>query len=262
MARVERAQSPETMAGRIPGILAYLVHVDSLLAMGVLAIVLSLLEWVAALPGELTPLANVVARLIWGVYFYLVARKAAQGKLRLPTLGDYRDLVDALIKPVVAVGFATSWYWLLLGAASLWQVDLSEYLARFQAHPLVFLRQQGAVGSFLLAAGLIYLPVALVGTLAGAPRLWRHLDPTHGFRLVWRVPHAFAVMFTLLSVLALLGFTLEALSMRLVEALPIPLAAPVIRHLMRLWVPLAQARLVGGFVHHNRAFLRPEVVDE
>jgi hypothetical protein len=246
---------PETMVRRIPGLLAYLVHVDSLLAIGVLAVLVSLLEWVGTLPGAFTALANGLARAVWCCYFYLVARKAAAGKLRLPVPTDYRDTAETLVKPLVGVTFATSWYWILLLGCALVTIDLAEFLGRHQAHPLIFLRQQGTVGYLLLAVGMIYLPVAVVGSLVGAHRVLALLDPLHGFRLIRRVPRAFSIMFVILSVLAVVGFTLEALGNRLVGALPIPLAAPVIRHLMRLWVPLAQSRLVGEFVFYNRAFL-------
>ena len=255
------AAEPETMVGQMPHIAAYLVHVDSLLAMGGLAIVLSLLEWVGALPGEAAWLANVGARLIWCTYFFLVARKAALGKLRLPVPTDFRDPVDALIKPLLAVCLASCWFWGVAGMVSLLALDMSGYLDRFQAHPLIFLRQQGAVGYLLFGAGLFFLPVAAISALCGAPRLWHQLNPLHGLRMIWRVPRAYTAMYALLCALALFGFALEALGGRLAEVLPIPLVAPVIRHLMRLWVPLAQARLVGGFVYHNRRFMRPETVD-
>jgi len=250
------------MVRHLPGILLYLVHVDSLLAMGVLALLLSALEWVGTLPTELPSLANPAARIVWCVYFYLVARKAAMGKLRLPVPLDFRDLVDALIKPLVAATFATLWYWAVLCAFALSTMDLADFLQRHQAHPLIFLRGQGALGYGLLALGMLYLPIAVVDALVGAPRLWRHLNPLHGLKAVRCVPRAFSIMFSILTMLALIGFTLEALSGRLVELLPIPLAAPVIRHLMRLWVPLAQARLLGGFVFHNRPFLDPVVERE
>jgi len=209
-------RQPETMARQIPSILVYLVHVDSLLAMGVLAILLSALEWFGSLPDELAWLATVGARVIWCGYFFLVARKARLGKLRLPVFSDFRDTKDALLRPLIAAAFYA-----------------------------------------LLMFGLVYLPVALLGALTGAPRPWHHLDPLRGFRLARRVPRAFSFTFAILTLLTLVGFLLEVVSVRLAEALPIPLAGPVIRQLLRLWVPLAQARLLGGFVHHNLPFLAP-----
>jgi len=38
------------MVGQLPGILRYVVHVDSFLAMGVLAVVLSALDWLGRFP--------------------------------------------------------------------------------------------------------------------------------------------------------------------------------------------------------------------
>jgi hypothetical protein len=248
------------MVRHIPGILFYLVHVDSLLAMGVLAIVLSGMEWIGTLPGDLTPLGSLGARLLWSGFFYLVARKASLGKLRLPVLSDFRDTRDALIKPLIAATFATSWYWALLCLFCVGTLDVVEFLERLQTNHLLFLHQQGLWGYALLAVGMLFLPVALTGALAGAPRLYYHLNPVFGFRLILRVPRAFSITFAVLSLFSVVGSALEIVSLWLAEALPIPLAGPVLRHLLRLWVPLAQARLLGGFVHENLELLVPRDV--
>jgi hypothetical protein len=253
------ARAPESMIRHVPGIMLYLVHVDSLLAMGVLAVVLSAMEWIGTLPGDFTILGSLGARLLWSVFFYLVARKASLGKLRLPVLSDFRDTRDALIKPLIAAAFATCWYWIVMCGFCVATLGIVDYLERLQASSLLF-HQQGIVGYGLLALGMLYLPVALLGALSGAPRLFHHLDPLYGFRLVWRVPRAFSVTFAVLSLFTVVGYVLAAASARLAEVLPIPLAGPVLRHLLRLWVPLAQARLLGGFVHENRQFLEPRDV--
>jgi len=247
--------TPQTMVRHVPGILVYLIHVDSLLAMSVLAIVLSVLEWVGSLPSELAPLANVAARLLWFTYFFFVARKAAMGKLRLPVPSDFRDPLDGLIRPLTAVIFATLWYWVVLAAHTLWTADTTELLQQYQAHPLMFLVQQGPAGYGLLGLALLYLPMGVVGALSGGP-LSRHLNPLHALARVSRIPRAYAIAFSLLATLVLVGFIIDGLAARL-EVLPIPLAGPVIQHLMGLWVPLAQARLLGGFVYHNQPLLEP-----
>jgi hypothetical protein len=246
------------MAGRVPEILGYLIHVDSLLAMGGLAFVLSALEWLGDLPGPGLALAYPAARVLWGAYFFLVARKAAVGKLRLPVPADFRDLRDFLIRPLVQVGFATIWYWLALLIAVHLTVGLETFLLSFRNQPLDFMWDKGALGYVMLGVGMLFIPAALLATLCGR-RIWPLLDPTLGFRMIFRhpdLPGCYAVMFAMLILLSVAGFGLDAFGRQLVAALPIPLAAPVIRYLMRLWVPLAQARLLGGFVHRNRQHLR------
>lgn len=254
---------PDSMLRRVPGILAYLVHVDSLLAMAGLAIIFSLLEWVGSLPGKLTFMALPAARLLWGAYFFLVARKAAIGKLRLPVPSDLRDTRDALIKPIMQAGLATTWYWLALLISVHATVGMTEFIVRFRNQPVDVIWSewnQGVVGYGILALGMVYLPTALVAALVSR-RLLPLLDPTAGFRLVQRVLRCYTATFGVLTLLTVIGFTLDLLARYLVAALPIPLAAPVIRYLMRLWVPLAQARLLGGFVFHNRSYLEGFTVD-
>jgi hypothetical protein len=51
---------------------------------------------------------------------------------------------------------------------------------------------------------------------------------------------------------------MDGLATKLEAAMPIPLAAPVISHMLRLWAPLAQARLVGGFAYRNAGYLGEE----
>lgn len=258
MERERPPAAPESMLRRIPGVLRYLLHVDSLLAMGVMAIVLSAIEWVGALPHELSGLANVLARLLWCAYFYLVAGKAAMGKLRLPVLSDYRDTWGALILPLGRVTLATSWYWVLFFGLSVLLLDfqLVDFLGRFQAHPLLFLREQAALGYLLLGVGMIDLPLAVVAALVGGS-VRMLLDPLYGLRLVVRAPRGYSITFGALIGLGLVGFSLEALGEMLAARAPVPLAAPVIRYLLRLWVPLAQARLLGEFVCCYRDRLAP-----
>ena len=249
-------RAPDNMLRRVSGILVQLALVESLLVMGVLAVVLSALEWLGTVPGDLTGLGRMAARVLWWVFFYLVAHKASRGEPGLPAPPDYRDAMDALIRPLIAGAFATCWYWLLLLGVAVARGGVVEHLARTQASAQIFLHQQGPWGYGLLAVGLLYLPVATLSALVGAPRLHHQLDPLRGFRLIWRVPGAFSVTFAVLTFLSVVSFALEVLNLRLVDVLPIPLAGPVIRHLMRLWVPLAQALLLGGFVHHNRPFIK------
>jgi hypothetical protein len=254
----ELHRQPESMARRIPEILSYLIHVDSFLAMAGIAIVLASLEWIGDLPSPGTELAYPAARVLWGAYFYLVARKAAKGKLRLPVPADLRDLREFLIRPLVQVGLATLPYWLALLIAIQVTLGLEDFVFHFRNQPVESMWHSGALGYVMLGVGLLYIPPAVVAALCSGRRVLRLADPTWGLRLIWRspeLPWCYAVMFAILCFFAVAGFALDALGRQIVAALPIPLAAPVIRYLMRLWVPLAQARLVGGFVHHNRSLL-------
>jgi hypothetical protein len=254
----ELQRRPESMARHVPAILGYLIHVDSFLAMAGIAIVLASLEWIGDLPSPGTELAYPAARVLWGAYFFLVARKASKDKLRLPVPSDLRDLREFLLRPLVQVGLATLPYWLALLIAIQVTVGLEDFVFRFRNQPLDFMWHRGALGYVMLGVGVLYIPLAVVAALSSGRRVLRLADPTRGLRLIWRNPEllrCYAVMFAILCTFIVAGFALDALGRQIVAALPIPLAAPVIRYLMRLWVTLAQARLVGGFVHHNRAHL-------
>ncbi len=242
------------MVGQLPGILRYVVHVDSFLAMGVLAVVLSALDWLGRFPGTAGVLAVPLSRLTWGVYIFLVARKASIGSRRLPVLDDFRDTWDALILPLVRAAAATSWCWGVFLVYVQLSVGADQFLELHRAQPLVLLTSQGWLGHILLAAGLVLLPVMLLAALVER-RVLPLLNPTRGLRLVYRVPVAFALMFLLLNTLGVLGVLMDAVGTVIQSVLPIPLAAPVLSYLVRLWVDLAQARLLGGFAWRNRVFL-------
>ena len=242
------------MARQLPGILRYVVHVDSFLAMGVLAVVLSVLDWLGRFPGTTGAFAVPLSSLTWGVYFFLVARKASIGSRRLPVWDDFRDTWDALILPLVRAAVSTSWCWIALMLYVQFSGGVDQFLELYRAQPLVLLTRQGWVGHVLLAAGLVFLPVSLLAALVER-RALALLDPLRGFRLVVRLPGAFAVMFLLVNALGVLGVLMDAVGTVIQSMLPIPLAAPVLSYLVGLWVDLAQARLLGGFAWRNRAFL-------
>lgn len=247
-------QQPETMVRRIPGILRYLIHKDTFLALGVLAILASALEWLGNLPEPMARPVLLFVRVLLAVYFYLVTRKAAIGKLRLPMPSYYRDTRDTLLLPLIQVGAATWWYWCSVYGWVVITVGVEEFLDRYVGQLLPLLVQEAPWGYLLLGLGLFYLPQAIIGTLV-TNRVATMLDPSFGFRRVSRIPLAYAVMFFTLVMLGLVGVGMRGIGTRFVSVLPIPLAAPVIRYLLFLWVPLAQARLLGGFVFHNRVFL-------
>jgi hypothetical protein len=260
---VRRAASPppENMARRVPDILAYLLHSDSLLALGVLAVVISVLEWLGTLPLVLAGAAPLLARLTWGTYFYLVARKAARGSRRLPVPSDYLDSWETLVQPLMQVSLGLGWYLApILGFAAL-RIGLPDFVERFHARPMIFLSQQGVPGHAILAAGILYVPLLVLASLCRRG-VWRFLDPSLGLRVAAQVPRAFAVSFALLTALGLVGLAMDDLAARLEGAMPIPIAAPVISQLLRLWAPLAQARMLGGFAHVNARHLRETSVDE
>jgi hypothetical protein len=243
------------MVRRLPEVLSYILHVDSLLALGVLAVVISLLEWMGTLPSDLSGWAFLGARSIWAVYFYLVARKAAVGSKRLPVMSDYIDTWDTLFYPLLQVALASAWYILVLLVFAHYRIGIQDFVERFQAHPISFLSNEGRWGHFLLTVGLLYLPFVLLGSLCRRDML-RSMDPSFGFRLAARVPWAYTSLLVLISLLGFVGYSMDALGSIVQSVMPIPLAAPVLNHILRLWVPLAQARLFGGFVYCNRAWLQ------
>ena len=251
------ASGPENMLRRVPEVLAYVAHVDSLLAAAVLALLLSLLEWIGTLPFVLSGAALLLARLVWGLYFYLVTRKAARGSRRLPARTDYLDTWDTLVLPVIRLVLALAWYVVLLGIFAALRVGIPDFVERYQAHPMVFLSQQGIVGHVILALGILYVPLAVIATLCRRGVL-RFANPLLGVRVASRVGSAYLVTFGLICALGLVSLAMDGLATKLEAAMPIPLAAPVISHMLRLWAPLAQARLVGGFAYRNAGYLGEE----
>lgn len=249
-----RPSRPDGMIRQVPHILRYVVHVDSFLAMGALAVVLSVLDWLGRFPGTMSAFAVPLSSLTWGVYFFLVARKASIGSRRLPVLDDFRDTWDALILPLVRAAVASSWCWIVLVMYVSLTAGLDQFLELHRARPMVLLTHQGWGGHLLLTSGLVFLPVSMLAALVES-RVLPLLDPTRGFRLVARLPGAFFMLFLVLNTLGVVGVLTQNLGTVIQSVMPIPLAAPVLSYLVHLWVDLAQARMLGGFAWHNRAFL-------
>jgi hypothetical protein len=234
--------------------LRYLAHPDTLLALGVLALATSLLEWVGSLPWGITSLGFPLARLFVNTYFFLVVRKAAIGSRRLPVPSDHIDTWDTLFHPLLKVLLALALALAVVLAYAQLRGGIVDFFVRYQARPLMFLSDQGRLGLVLVGLGLIQLPLATLAALC-APRALDALDPRTGPRLAWRTGARYPLLFLLLSVLGLIGHAMDHLAMDLHAELPLPLATPVLGHLIRLWAPLAQARLLGEFIHRNRARL-------
>ncbi len=245
---------PESMLRRIPEVLRYTIHVDSFLAMGALALLLSILEWVGTLPGVLFGGAYLLARLLWGGYFLLVARKASLGSKRLPIPADHLDTWGTLIMPLARVSAATALLWIALLITIVASVGPLDFVERYRAHTFMFLCQQRAMGNVILIGGMLYLPLGMLSVLRGLG-LGQCLDPRSGYLLAWSTGEAYPIFFATLTLFSMIGFLLDLGGGTLENAMPIPLAAPVLSHLVRLWVPLAQSRLLGGFVFYNRSLM-------
>jgi hypothetical protein len=238
-------------------VLGYLMHPDSLLALSVLAVILSLTEWVGTLPTMLAVLGYPTARLLWASYFLLVARKAALGSRRLPIPSDHIDTWDTLIQPLLQGLLATalSWGALLVYAAG--TTGVADFVSRYQGHPLQFLADQRLGGHALIALWMVQVPAGVVAVLGGRRGL-SVADPTLGLRLLRRTGAAWPITFATLCALALLGHAADIGASRLGAAFPVPLAGPVLAHLLQLWVPLAQARLLGRFVYRFGPWLEAQ----
>lgn len=235
----------------LPGVLGYLAHRDSLLAIGTLALLLSLLEWIGTLPWEVLALATPLARLFMATYFFLVARKAALGSRRLPVPSDHLDTWDTLFQPLLQVLLAAAPSLLALLSYAQLRAGVMDFVERYQARPMVYLGDQGIAGYLLLAAFMIQVPLAVLTALS-TRRMIESLDPRTGLRLAWRTGAAYPLVFLMVSCLGLIGQLMDRVAMQLHAELPIPLAAPVLGHLLRLWVPLVQARQFGEFIHLHR----------
>ena len=251
----------DLMIPKLGDILSYVIHADSLLAIGVLSVILSVLDWVGTLPGVLSGGAFLLARLTWVTYFYLVARKAAIGSRRLPVPSDYLDTWDAFIQPLIQGLLATFWYWAGLLSLIHFSVGLVDFVERYRAHPLAFLIQQGLLGQVFLVVGTMYIPLALLATLC-CRHMLHVFDPRLGFRLALHARWAYAGTFAMVCAFGLIGFIMDALGGMLETVLPIPLAAPVLDHLLRLWTPLAQARLLGEFAYCHRSVLKDRATED
>ena len=238
-------------------VFAYLVHPDSLLALSVLAVILSLTEWLGSLPTSLAVLGFPSARLLWASYFFLVVRKAALGSRRLPIPSDHIDAFDTLVVPLLRVLLATAVSWGALLLYSAGTTGVADFLSRYQGHPLPFLADQRLPGQALIALWMVQAPAGTVAALCG-PGSLAVADPSLGLRLLRRTGAAYPMTFGVLCLLALAGHAINIGASRLGAAFPVPLAGPVLAHLLQLWVPLAQARLLGGFVYRYRPWLEGE----
>jgi hypothetical protein len=232
----------------------YLMHPDTLLAISVLAVALSLTDWVGGLPAAVAALGYPAARLLWACYFFLVARKASLGSRRLPVPADHLDTWDSLVQPLLRGLVATwlSWCALLVFAAG--STGIGDFLSRYQGHPLQFFADQRVPGFLVMALWLVQAPSGVIAALCSRSLL-ACADPSLGLRLARRTGPAYPVIFAALCALALVGHTLHIAGSRLGTLLPIPLAGPVLVHVIQLWVPMAQARIIGDFVCQYRPWL-------
>lgn len=228
--------------------LAYLRHVDSWLALAVLALLIAALQQLAAFPLIGARLASLVALGFWGAFFYLALHKASRGSRRLPRLSDFRDSWGGLVAPLGRGALVALWFvvplWLCVDAT----VGLDDFLERLHGHPLLLMREPRALVYLLLAVSLIYLPAALVGSCLPGHPLWL-LDPTYGLRRALGLGRPYVAAFIALCPLVLASFLAASLATALEQALPIPLVGVTSGQLLQLWVPLAQARLLGEVVH-------------
>ncbi len=226
--------------------LRYAIHIESLLAVATLALVVSVLDWLATLPWSAPELATPLARALPSVYFYLVLHKTATGSMRLPQRRDYRDTWDTLIGPLLRLAPVSLYYWIAVLFAADRVVGLEAFLRRFECRPSALFRMPQPAA--LLALGLVqlYLPAALVTTVVRRRTLW-HLDPTFGLRTLRGAAGDYLRTFASLCLLTVVLFTVDTVARAFQRAVPIPLAAPVMGQMLVLWIPLAQAHLLGRF---------------
>ena len=235
--------------------LRYALHIESLLALAALALVVGVVEWLGTLPFAAATLALPLARALTASYLFFVLRKAAGGSLRVPQLEDHRDVWDATIAPLMQLAAAGAWYVFGLLLVAERTVGLEVFATRYAWNALELFRQARAAPLALLACALLYLPAALAAA-AVTRRLAALLDPTCGLRLLYPVARPYLRAFAGICALTLLIFVADALGGLLERSVAIPLAAPVMHSLLALWFPLAQARLLGEFLHRHREALR------
>lgn len=232
--------------------LRYVAHVDSFLALGVVSLVLGVVDRVAGLPGAPETFLVFASRLTWAGYFYLVFRKSAGGSRRLPTPSDYRATWETFIYPLAQGLAAAVWYLALLGLLVQETVGFDRFVQEFQLRALDFFRQPHVLTHALLLFTLVQLPPALVASAFPETTVLPLLDPTYGIRRASQAPSAYLTTFAALQFLVVASFLTGTAAGLLEQALPVPIAAPVLRHLLQLWVSLAEARLLGDFVARSR----------
>jgi hypothetical protein len=231
--------------------LRYALHIESMLALAALALAVSLLEWLGTLPLDSAALALPLARAVSAAYIFLALRKAAAGSRRLPQLEDHKDVWDATVFPLMQLAVVGIWYAGATLIVAEWTVGVEVFTARYEWRALELFRQGHLAPLLLLGFFLVYLPPALSAAVV-TRKVVGLLDPSLGFRLLHRVAGAYVDAFAGLCVLTLMVFVAEALGAAIERALAIPLAAPVMHNLLTLWMPLAQARLLGNFLHRHR----------
>ncbi len=233
---------PAAVGGRLRAALGYLLHVESWLALAVLALLIAALQQLAAFPLIGARLASLAALAAWGGFFYLALHKASRGSRRLPRLIDCRDSWSGLVVPLCRGALVALWFigplWLCVDAT----VGMDDFIERLHGHPLLLMREPHALVYGLLAFALVQLPAALVASCLPGHPLWS-LDPSYGLRRALGRPYV--EVFLALCPLVLASFLAASLALALEQALPIPLVGATGGQLLQLWVPLAQARLLG-----------------
>jgi hypothetical protein len=231
--------------------LGYLRHVDSWLALAVLALLIAALQQLAAFPLIGARVASLAALGLWGAFFYLALHKASRGSRRLPRLADFRDSWSGLVAPLARGALVAIWFIVPLALCVDATVGFDDFIERLHGHPLALFRQPWPLLYGLLAASLAYLPAALLTScLRGHPLLL--LDPSYGLRRALALGQPFAEVVVALCPLVLTSVLMASLATALEQAMPIPLVAATSGQLLQLWIPLAQARLLGELAEQQR----------
>ena len=243
---LNRVASLKTQRGLVP-LLAYMLHTESLLAVLTLAFCSTLLEWLGDLPWGWQALFFGAARGLPVIFFYLAMRKATTGSLRLPRWRDFHDRWDTLIFPLVQLAILGTSFTLLFVAHLLHSVGWRSFVERYQCRPLAVLRRTEPQSVALLFTAYGLIPTGLIAAVMSHASL-RLLDPSYGWRFVWRVPGPFAVLSATLGALTLLLFAADTAGLWLERRMPIPFVSSVVRNATAQAVLLAQALLIGRFV--------------
>lgn len=231
---------------------------QSLLLLGVFALAITCLEWIGNLPYRYSWWAIVAARLGWVVYFYLWFRKSASGIEGRPTVRDYRDVWSTLVVPLLHFAWIGCWSAMLLhltmSRVMTWGDFLEEHRLRIYAlfrtdFPSVY------VGGVLL---LSYLPGAWMASALN-DRIRISAFPWRAISLTLRFPLLLVSQQVVTCFLVLLTYLLATVAFWFQEAVPIPFASRVLRHVVTLWPVLVWIHFLS---HDVRTILSVDKRDQ
>ncbi|HEY3355100.1 MAG TPA: hypothetical protein VGQ83_17740 [Polyangia bacterium] len=210
-----------SFATRIPGAFLYPLNLMGLLAMAGLAAVLAFLP---------TMIGRVIGVGTFFAYIFSLITTTANGSDEI-TAPDFSDIVEDILTPARRGLTAGALLWVPAVVYVFWIRGVEE-ITFFD--PVLWA---------IIAAGIIYLPMALLVAAAGNGVL-RMLNPVFTFQCIGRLGTDYFIAVGAVAGLGILWFVTSIIA-AIVGHLPIPILASWAAAIIQVYIPFVTARVLG-----------------